>query len=281
MKDQVKNKLKENLFDIILIVALIIGIFLSLKYAGTASAVETYAEEIATLDSKRTTILGFIAAAAGTCAVITALPDDLGSPIATKIMDISGYFTIVLAAIYLEKYLLTIMGYFVFKWILPICFIILILAILFKNESFKSLAIKVALFAVLMYSVVPFSVKISNMIDTTYSESVQISMNTDGSEEKVEIEEEETDTDKGLLDAISDKWNEITDKVESGVTEVTEDLQQSLNNFIEALAVMIVTSCLIPILVLFVFAWITKLIFGVEFNFKRPKTTEIIKKEEE
>ena len=37
-----------------------------------------------------------------------------------------------------------------------------------------------------------------------------------------------------------------------------------LNRFIEALAVMIVTSCVIPILVLFFFVWVTKLILGVD-----------------
>ena len=37
-----------------------------------------------------------------------------------------------------------------------------------------------------------------------------------------------------------------------------------LNRFLEALAVMLVTTCLIPILVLLFFVWLVKLILGVE-----------------
>ena len=50
-------------------------------------------------------ILGLLAASATTSTAITVLPGDAASPIAEKLMDLSTYFMIVLAAIYLEKYL--------------------------------------------------------------------------------------------------------------------------------------------------------------------------------
>ena len=40
-------------------------------------------------------------------------------------------------------------------------------------------------------------------------------------------------------------------------------VQNLISNFIEAIAVMIVVSCIIPILVLVFFLWIVKLILGV------------------
>ena len=45
--------------------------------------------------------------------------------------------------------------------------------------------------------------------------------------------------------------------------KLTDGARNSLNNFIEALAVMIVTSCVIPILVLLFFIWLAKTILGV------------------
>ena len=47
------------------------------------------------------------------------------------------------------------------------------------------------------------------------------------------------------------------------LNSLTESARNSLSNFIEALAVMIVTSCIIPLLVLLFFLWLVKLILGV------------------
>jgi len=54
------------------------------------------------------------------------------------------------------------------------------------------------------------------------------------------------------------------------VTISTEDLVQkvenSLNHLIEATAVMIITSCVIPILVLLLFLWIVKIVLDVDLS---------------
>jgi len=233
-------------------------------YSFKASAAETYSVSISTLDAKRNNILGLLAASATTSTAITVLPGDAASPIAEKLMDLSTYFMIVLAAIYLEKYLLTITGYFVFTWIIPICCLVLIIGILIKNNSFKNFAIKIAIFSICMHLVVPCSVQISNMIETTYHDSNKLQISEQGISEEIEVNEEEENLN--FIESIQNKFEELTNKVENGVTKVSDELQQSLNSFIEALAVMIVTSCLIPILVIFVFGWITKLILGLEIN---------------
>lgn len=249
-------------------IAVLAGIaIVSILYSFKASLVENYPISIATLDAKKSDILGLLAASASTSTAITVLPGDAATPIAEKLMDLSTYFMIVLAAVYLEKYLLTITGYFVFTWIIPVCCIVLIVGILIRNNTFKYFALKVAIFAITMHLVVPCSVLVSNMIESTYSDSARVNI-VEKEEVKEEIKEEE---DVTFIEAIKNKFEELTDKVESGVTKVSDDLQQSLNSFIEALAVMIVTSCIIPILVLFVFGWITKLIFGMDINAVFPK----------
>ena len=45
---------------------------------------------------------------------------------------------------------------------------------------------------------------------------------------------------------------------------ITDKVGTMVNNFIEALAVMLVTSCVIPILVILFFVWLIKLLFAVE-----------------
>lgn len=67
--------------------------------------------------------------------------------------------------------------------------------------------------------------------------------------------QEETTGLSGLL-------SKVTDGISKAAAETVGRFKQVLNNLIEALAVMLVTSCLIPILVILFFLWLVKLITG-------------------
>ena len=49
-------------------------------------------------------------------------------------------------------------------------------------------------------------------------------------------------------------------------SRAADDAQKALNGFIEALAVMIVTPCIIPIVVLVFFLWLVKMILGIDVS---------------
>ena len=70
-------------------------------------------------------------------------------------------------------------------------------------------------------------------------------------------------------DAISGAKDSVANVVEN-VTVSTEELVQkvenSLNHFIEAVAVMIITSCVIPMLVLLLFFWMVKIVLDVDLS---------------
>ena len=53
---------------------------------------------------------------------------------------------------------------------------------------------------------------------------------------------------------------------------------KSLNNFMEATAIMIVTSCVIPILVILFFLWFIQVISGTTINTKSFKTFNPVSK---
>ena len=79
------------------------------KYASSPT-MKINAHAIQSLDDKKTTALELTAAATAASAAITLIPGDAGTPIADKLADLSSYFLIVVCAIYLEKYLVTITG---------------------------------------------------------------------------------------------------------------------------------------------------------------------------
>ena len=53
------------------------------------------------------------------------------------------------------------------------------------------------------------------------------------------------------------------DSTVNGVEVKIDEFKNMLNNMMEALAVMIVTSCLIPIIVLLFFVWLIQVILNV------------------
>ena len=70
----------------------------------------TYSHTIEVLDHNRTTVLGLTAASAAASAAVSALPDDICTPLAQEISEFTTYFMLILSVVYLEKYLLTILA---------------------------------------------------------------------------------------------------------------------------------------------------------------------------
>ena len=233
------------------------------KYTSSPT-MKINAHAIQSLDDKKTT-----AAATAASAAITLIPGDAGTPIADKLADLSSYFLIVVCAIYLEKYLVTITGLAAFKLLIPIGCILLSLCFGFKKDLGRTIACKLVLFGLAVYLVVPVSVRVADLIDATYGASME---NTIASAKQA------TDEIKGEADTQSQEssgsdtggkssfWSGLVDKVEDTVTGAKVNLENTLNRFIEAIAVMLVTSCVIPILVLLFFVWLVKLVLGVNIT---------------
>ena len=72
------------------------------------------------------------------------------------------------------------------------------------------------------------------------------------------------EADESEKSGLSGLFSKVTEGITGAATAAVEQLKTVLNRFIEALAVMLVTSCLIPILVLLFFAWLVKLMLGIE-----------------
>ena len=192
---------------------------------------------------------------------------------------------IVLCAIYLEKYLVTVMGMVTFRYIIPFAMVIMGVSLFWRRRMCRLLSLRVLLFGLALYFVIPISVRITDIIETTYNSSVQSAVEAanelsreakaqkEQEEEAKRLEEErkkEEEAQKGLLERIKDipsAFSESASDVVASVTQVSEEkikeLEVMLNNFLESIAVMIITSCVIPILVLLVFFHMIKLVLNL------------------
>ncbi len=250
---------KKLMFAAGALVMALLSMFVLSKFASSA---RFHAATLAALEEKQATVLELTAASTAASAAITLIPGDTATPIAEKLADLSTGFLVVLCAIYLEKYLLTITGFAAFHVLIPIACLLFALSLFVDWETPRLLARKLLVFGIAIVLVIPASVKVSDLIDQTYQDSIQATIqaakDTAGEAEDSQAELEE---DGGF-------WDGLIGKVTSGITgaanQITEKVGGMVNDFIEALAVMLVTACLIPILVLLFFVWLVKITFSIE-----------------
>ena len=235
-----------------------------------AGSVETYADTIASLDEKKAAVTSLIGGSTGTSAALTLLPGDVGTPLAEKLLDLGADFAIVIGAIYLEKYLLTILGLAAFRVLVPLACILFAIAMLLQGRPqlrglLLAIGARLALFGLAIFLAVPASVFVSDQIEATYQSTVGASL---AAAEEAQAAEEaaqnvaQAEQDQSLLDMIQ----QIPEQISTAASGVSKEAQNALNSFIETLAVMIVTSCVIPILVLLFFLWLAKTILGVRID---------------
>ncbi len=289
---------------IALAVAVVIALVSALPVAEWASSPETYAGSISSLDAKAGNVTALVASSTAASVAITLLPDDIGSPIADKLVDIAADFAIVLGAIYLEKYLLTILGLAACRVVVPLACAAFALSMFRGPGSAErgrllSLTVRLVLFALALGFVIPTSVWVSDKIEATYAYDISsVTTQMDSGSQEVDAQGESNassdagaqgdaadsssdSTDSattgnlfdqfidwagGLADQASEAASSVVDGVTSGVTGVLDAAKSWVSNLVEAFAVMIVTCCVIPVLVLFFFVWLINVLLGLDIQ---------------
>lgn len=230
-----------------------------------AMSPKTYAHTIETLDNKKATVAGLSATAITASAATAAIPGDATTPIANEIANISSYLMIIVCVIFLEKCLLSIAGFATFKILIPISCGLFAVYLFKKHKKIKEFAIKLIVFGIAIVTIVPVSTQVSNLIDDTIKLEETVDVAKQSEKELTSAAESLPSEKNGFLDFIDD----ITDSLKNGLNKATETAKNALNHFIDAVAALIITSCVIPILVLLFFIWIAKIIF--ELKIEKPK----------
>ncbi len=245
--------------NIAIILALILIAAVSSFYcADKLAAPEIYANKVLSIDEKAETVLKLTATSTLASTGISAIPGDTATPIANKLADFSQYFLLILCVLYSEKYLMTLIPVGACRFLVPIICGVFILGRLVKNAAIDRIGYKLLFVTLGVSLVIPMSIGASDMIYNAYRESIETTI--------------------ASAEELSDKTSELTDEEDKGVihsvlrtlSATTETLTNKasniLNRFVETLAVMIVTSCIIPLAVLLFFLWIIKILTGVDIT---------------
>ena len=250
-----ETMLKKVLISVVLIFAALLSM---LMLSDKASDPAVHEKTIASIDEKVDTVLKLTATSTLASAGISTIPGDAATPIAEKLADFTEYFLLILCVLYAEKYLLTIVGAGAFKILFPFACLLWIISLFWNPTVMKRLSVKCAVFGLALYFTVPLSIGVSDMIYRSYQDSIDSTIAA--AEEFTETTDELAGAeDAGLLTSIMGKLSETASTLSDKAARV-------LNHFVESLAVLIVTSCVIPVLSLLFFLWLIKLLTGVEIS---------------
>lgn len=267
------KELKKN---IVIIIILIVIAMVSIFYiTPIAKSNEFHKKTIESLDKKKITVAEITAGCAATSMGLSAIPGDATTPVADKIMDLSSYLLIVVVVILLEKIMLNLTGVATFAILIPASCALLAIYLLAKNEVIKKLAIKLATFGIILFATVPLSVQVSNIIEKSYEENLNNIKKQKVVAEAKKVQENneikvETEGD-GVFSKIKDGFKEVGEGVTNVVEKGKQEGKQALSNVIDGIAILLITSCVIPIAVLMFLLWIVKIIFNVNIQVQNPK----------
>ena len=254
------------------IVALLIIAALLSEFVGRShfENVETWSGTIEVIDAKKNNVLALTTSTIALSAAISALPDDTGTPVAEQLTQLSGNLGIVLAVLYLEKYLLTIFGFLSFGVLGPAAFVLLAISLLAHGRlstghTLFILGIRLLLIGVIAIAVVPASVWVTQRIDETYQISIS-QEESEGSAEESKPTDSESQENKNFWDSIASGAAQLVSNLKDGIKSVTDGVVEQVTNLIEGAIVMIVTSCLVPLLVLAVFLWMGHSLMGIDVS---------------
>lgn len=265
------KKLQIGFIVALVVLALLSGFVARPHFADT----KTWDSTIEVIDQKKGNVLALTTSCVALSAGITALPGDTGTPVAEQLAQLSGNLGIVLAVLYLEKYLLTILWSVGLGILIPFALVLFAVSLGIHGRwstsaVLRRVATRVLVVATIGMALVPASVWVSQKVDETYQVSIEQTEQkaTEASKTSSTKSEKKSETteNKNVLEQLTDGASSLLTSVTDSAKQMTDEIVQQVTDLIEGVIVMIVTSCVIPLLVLAAFLWLGHTLLGIDIS---------------
>lgn len=261
-----KINFRWKLFKILLtLFIMVLSIFV---LAETVPEMQFVKNTIERVEESERTIAKFSGSTIGMSVAITALPDDFATPLADTLADMNTYFIFIYAVLFVEK-LIVIEGIgIIFTYFIPCSCILYILSELTKKDVFKKFAIKVFILAAAAVIVIPFSLFFAENVGEKYLAYVDetITEAEDGANKVTDIMNS-TDGEQTMFEKLSDAFKTAM----SGVEDLVLYFKNVVKKFVNSISILLVTTFIIPLLILIFFKWLMKEVFNLNLTFIIPK----------
>ena len=263
---------KEKLVKILAIVFLMVFSFTVLTHVIPES--KFVQDTVNHLEDSQNTIMKFSGTTIATSLSLSALPNDFASPLASTVSDLNTYFIFIFAVLFVEK-LLVIEGIKIaLVWMIPAACILGILAIVFEKEMFKNFAKKLLILGISVIMVVPMSTHFTETVCADYltyvDETIEEAAAGAGKINEIMAEGNEEAT---FFDKLSDAFKTAI----SDVNDLLAYFKNVVKKCVNSVAVMIVTTFVLPMLVMLLFRWLLTELFAL--HLPAPKVSIKLPKE--
>ena len=231
-------------------------------------------ETIQHLEESQNTIMKFSGTTIATSLSLSALPNDFASPLASTVSDLNTYFVFIFAVLFVEK-LVVIEGIKIaLVWMIPAACILYIAAILTSKEMFKNFAKKLLILGISIIMVIPISTHFTETVCADYLTYVDETIEeADAGANKINELMAEENEDATFFD-------KLTDAFKTAIRDVNDLLAYFKNvvkKCVNSVAVMIVTTFVLPMLTMLLFRWLLTELFALHLPV--PKVSVKLPKE--
>lgn len=257
LNDKSKIKLLKTL------VSIFIMVLSRFVLAAVIPETEFVQSSVEHLEESENTVMDFSGATIAISLAITALPDDFATPLATTISDMNGYFIFIFVVLFVEKLLVLEGTKLSFAYIIPAACVLYILSIISKKEIFKKFATKLVILGISIVVVIPFSVQVTEYVGASYLSYVDetIAEAEVGADKVTEIMGT-SDGEATIFEKLSDAFKTAMD----GMSDLLKYFENVIKKCVNAIAIMLVTSFVLPLLNLLFFRWLLKELFSLNLS---------------
>ena len=245
-----------------LVLLVVLGALSAGYLSPFASSADFHSTSIATLEEQKQTAMSLTATVTAASYAVSSLPNDTATPIAEQLADLTGPLLVIVCVIYLEKFLLTTTGFVSFSILVPLSCLLFGIHLFRPGEMLRSWAIKIMIFALLLFAMVPTGVTITNLVQETFEESINQTFATaeQFTEEVENVQKEDTNA-----------FVQFFENIGEGVVKLFDMAKNVLSTLTDAIAVLLITTCAIPLLTLLFFIGMIRILFGLQIKLPMPR----------
>lgn len=216
-------------------------------------------ETVKSLEESQNTITAFSGTTIATSVAISALPDDFATPLANTISDLNIYLIFMLIVVFVEKLIVLEGTKISLALIIPIACVLHIAYVWTTKEVCKQFARKFMILGVSVVLVIPISTHFTEIVCADYMTYVDETIaETQAGADKIN-EAMTEDSNKSIFDKLSDAFETAI----QGIKDLLTYFQNVVKKCVNSVAIMIVTTFVLPLLILILFRWLLKELFAL------------------
>lgn len=258
------------------LIPLLIGLLSVFVLSDIIPKTKFVQHSIDNVEQSRNTVMEFSGAVLATSIAISALPDDFASPLANIMAGMEKYFVFILMVLLIEKIILMEGTKLAFLIIIPAGCIIYTIGYYCRKVFCINLGKKLTILGCALFLVIPCSTYVTEYVCADYMEYVNETIeDTKNGSEAINGVMEEEDSEQTIFDKLSGAFETAI----QGVKDLLSYFNNMIRKCINSIAMLIVTTFVLPLVNLFIFKWLLGELFHI--NLTIPKFRSFFKKKEE